>query len=66
MSAPSKRFKFTVSRTAIVNEVYEIEADSWEEAEGILYDGGYGIPLIQSSLIGTGTGPKTIGKKIAH
>ena len=44
MSAPSKRFKFTVSRTAIVNEVYEIEADSWEEAEGILYDGGYGDP----------------------
>lgn len=39
------RFKFTVSRTAVYNEVYEIEADSWDEAQEILYDGGYGDPV---------------------
>lgn len=43
--AESKRFKFTVSRTAIIDEVYEIEADSWEEAEQLLYDGAYGEPI---------------------
>jgi len=45
MSTTNKRYKFTVSRTAIINEVYEIEADSWDQAQEILYDGGYGEPL---------------------
>jgi hypothetical protein len=36
----SKRFKFTLSRTAIIDEFYEIEADSEEEAMNIAYDGG--------------------------
>lgn len=39
------RFKFTLSRSAIIEEFYEIEADSEEEALSIAYDGGYGDPV---------------------
>lgn len=41
----SKRFKFTLTRSAIIEEYYEIEADSEEEALDIAYDGGYGEPV---------------------
>ena len=39
------RFKFTLTRSAIIEEYYEIEADSEEEALSIAYDGGYGDPV---------------------
>lgn len=39
------KFKFTVCRSAIIDEYYEIEADSEEEAMTIAYDGGYGDPV---------------------
>jgi hypothetical protein len=41
----SKNFKFTVSRTAVIDEVYIIEADSWEEAEMMLHDEQYSQPI---------------------
>jgi hypothetical protein len=41
----SKRFKFTMSRTAIIEEFYEIEADSLDEAVEAFYDGAYGEPV---------------------
>ena len=39
------KFKFTVCRAAIIDEYYEIEADSEEEALSIAYDGDYGDPV---------------------
>jgi hypothetical protein len=39
------KFKFTVARTAVIEEYYEIEADSEEEALSIAYDGEYGDPV---------------------
>jgi len=39
------RFKFTVCRTAIIDEYYEIEADSEQQALDIAYDGGYPDPI---------------------
>lgn len=37
--------KFTFSRRAIINEVYEIEANTEEEAREILSYGEYGDPV---------------------
>jgi monoamine oxidase len=39
------RFKFTLARAAVIEEYYEIEADSEEEAMNIAYDGNYGEPV---------------------
>lgn len=39
------KFKFTLCRAAVIDEYYEIEADSEEEAKSICYDGGYGEPV---------------------
>ena len=39
------RFKFTLCRAAIIDEYYEIEADSEEEALEIAYDGNLGEPV---------------------
>lgn len=39
------RFKFTVCRAAVIDEYYEIEADSEEEALSIAYDGNLGEPV---------------------
>lgn len=39
------RFKFTLVRAAVIDEYYEIEADSEDEAKEIAYDGGYGDPV---------------------
>ena len=39
------KFKFTLCRAAVIDEYYEIEADSEEEAKAICYDGGYGDPV---------------------
>ena len=39
------RFKFTIARAAVIEEYYEIEADSEAEALEIAYDGGYGDPI---------------------
>lgn len=39
------RFKFTLARAAVIEEYYEIEADSEQEAMDIVYDGGYGDPV---------------------
>ena len=39
------RFKFTLCRAAVIDEYYEIEADSEEEAKSIAYDGNYGDPV---------------------
>ena len=39
------RFKFTLCRAAVIDEYYEIEADSEEEALEIAYDGGLGDPV---------------------
>ena len=39
------KFKFTLCRAAVIDEYYEIEADSEEEAREIAYDGGYGDPV---------------------
>jgi len=41
----TKKYKFTMSRSAIITEVYEIEADDLEEANEMLYDGNYGEPV---------------------
>jgi hypothetical protein len=38
-------YKFTFSRRAVIDEVYEIEADSQEEAETALDEGWYGDPV---------------------
>jgi hypothetical protein len=38
-------YKFTFSRRAIINEVYEIEADTVEEAEETMSEGLYGDPV---------------------
>lgn len=39
------KYKFTIVRAAIIDEYYEIEADSEEEAKAIAYDGNYGDPV---------------------
>jgi hypothetical protein len=39
------RFKYIVVRAAVIDEYYEIEADSESEALEIAYDGGYGDPV---------------------
>lgn len=39
------KFKFTLVRAAVIDEYYEIEADSEAEALEIAYDGGYGDPV---------------------
>lgn len=39
------KFKFTLVRAAVIDEYYEIEADSEEEALSIAYDGDYGDPV---------------------
>lgn len=39
------KYKFTLVRAAIIDEYYEIEADSEEEAKSIAYDGDYGDPV---------------------
>jgi hypothetical protein len=41
------QYKFTVCRTSIVSETFEIEADTWEEAEQALYEGAYSEPIDQ-------------------
>lgn len=41
------QYKFTVCRTSIVSETFQIEADSWEEAEKALYEGAYSEPIDQ-------------------
>jgi hypothetical protein len=41
----TKKYKFTMSRSAIICEVYEIEADTLEEANEMLHDGNYGEPV---------------------
>lgn len=38
-------YKFTFSRRAIINEVYEIEANTEEEARDMLDQGWYGDPV---------------------
>jgi hypothetical protein len=39
------RFKYILVRAAVIDEYYEIEADSESEALEIAYDGGYGDPV---------------------
>ena len=39
------KFKFTLVRAAIIDEYYEIEADSEEEALSSAHDGNYGDPV---------------------
>lgn len=39
------RYKFTLCRAAVIDEYYEIEADSEEEALEIAYDGGLEDPV---------------------
>lgn len=39
-------YKFTFSRRAVINEVYEIEADNLEEAEEAMSEGWYGDPVM--------------------
>lgn len=39
------KFKFTLVRAAVIDEFYEIEADSEEEALSIALDGNYGDPI---------------------
>ena len=39
------KFKFTLVRAAVIDEYYEIEADSEEEAKSIAFDGNYGDPV---------------------
>lgn len=39
------KFKFTLCRAAVIDEYYEIEADSEEEAKSIAFDGNYGDPV---------------------
>jgi len=39
------RYKFTMVRAAVIDEYYEIEADSEDEAREIAFDGGYGDPV---------------------
>lgn len=41
----NKLYKFEVGRSSIVYETFIVEADSWEEAEEMLYDGDYGEPV---------------------
>ena len=38
------RYKFIVVRAAVIDEYYEVEADSEEEALSIAYDGNLGDP----------------------
>ena len=39
------KLKVLICRSAIIEEYYEIEADSEEQALEIAYDGGYGEPV---------------------
>jgi len=39
------RYKFTLCRAAVIDEYYEIEADSESEALEIAYDGGLEDPV---------------------
>jgi len=39
------KFKFTLARAAVIDEYYEIEADSEEEALSSALDGNYGDPV---------------------
>lgn len=39
------RYKFVFARASIIDEYYEIEADTEEEAMEIAYDGNYGEPV---------------------
>ena len=39
------KFKFTLCRAAVIDEYYEIEADSEEEALSLALDGNYGDPV---------------------
>ena len=39
------KFKFTLCRAAVIDEYYEIEADSEEEALSSALDGNYGDPV---------------------
>lgn len=39
------KYKFTVVRTAVIDEYYEVEADSKEEALELAYDGGLPDPV---------------------
>jgi hypothetical protein len=39
------KFKFTLCRAAVIDEYYEIEADSEEEALSLAYDGNLGEPV---------------------
>jgi hypothetical protein len=38
-------YRFTFSRRVVMNEVYEIEADSEEEANDAMSEGWYGDPV---------------------
>ena len=38
-------YKFTFSRRSLVNEVYEVEADSETEAFEVMSEGSYGNPV---------------------
>jgi hypothetical protein len=39
------KFKYIMVRAAVIDEYYEIEADSEEEALEIVMDGDYGDPI---------------------
>lgn len=39
------KYKFIVVRAAIIDEYYEVEADSREEALGVAYDGNLPDPV---------------------
>ena len=39
------KYKFTICRAAVIDEYYEIEADSEEEALSTAADGNYGDPV---------------------
>lgn len=39
------RYKFILVRAAVIDEYYEVEADSEEEAREIAYDGNLGDPI---------------------
>ena len=39
------RFKFTLCRAAVIDEYYEIEADSEAEALSVALEGGLGEPV---------------------
>lgn len=41
----AQTYKFTFNRRAIIDEVYEVEAESEEEAVEMMFNGEYGDPV---------------------